>query len=258
MFLQFFVGGKQIWQWQLVSFESLVILSWWANFDGSFWCVVSWFSRHVPACPCVGQRPQTFRECGQSVLWQESFLWSSLLDPGMALADAYEAGNWHCWGYPWQRDSTWFPKVSGAIFPCRVVICFDATLPDSRFPHTWQLTLKTTSIQASRSGYWLWCTYQHLSNLSWNHYVWMCPPIRLDSEWWWVYRECIISRIRPDSSDDIVGGWGDVEVRPDITSLLYLVLDNKPKGREHQCWFWYAEKSALGFGRLWDTFLNGT
>ena len=93
------------------------------------------------------------------------------------------------------------------------------------------------------------------------------PPGRLDSEWWWVYRECIISRIRPDSSDVFNFqhlssrnrcGWGDVEVRPDITSLLYLVLDNKPKGREHQCWFWYAEKSALGFGRLWDTFLNGT
>ena len=28
---------------------------------------------------------------------------------------------------------------------------------------------------------------------------------------------------------------GDVEVRPDITSLLYLVLDNKPKGR-----FWFV------------------
>lgn len=27
------------------------------------------------------------------------------------------------------------------------------------------------------------------------------PPGRLDSEWWWVYRECIIPRIRPDSSD---------------------------------------------------------
>lgn len=135
--------------WGEANLESLVILSWWANFDGSFWCVVSWFSRHVPACPCIGQRPQTFREYGQPVLWQESFLWSSLLDPGMALADAYEAGNWHCRGYPWQRDSTWFHKESGAIFPCRVVICFDATLPDSRFPHTWQLTLKTTSIQAS-------------------------------------------------------------------------------------------------------------
>ena len=26
-------------------------------------------------------------------VWEESFLWSSLLDPGMALADAYEQGD---------------------------------------------------------------------------------------------------------------------------------------------------------------------
>lgn len=90
-------------------------------------------------------------------------------------------------GYPWQRDSTWFHKESGAIFSCRMVICFDATLPDSRFPHTWQLTLNTTPIRASLIRL---LAMMHLStpiNLSWNHHV----PGRLDSEWRWVCH-CLI------------------------------------------------------------------